>query len=223
MEILGTQEILGAIAAGLGDWRKLAQPLATRYRVADIAGGAAFVAAVAGAAATAGQDPEIRLRRGFVDVAVSSVDEDTGARWVTADDLELARTISGLAREHGLTAVPGEVAQVELALDTADDLVVAPFWSALLTGSPGHTVGDTVLDPTNRVPSLWFQGTEAHRTPRQRWHIDLWLAPEVAEERIAAAVTAGGTVVDDSAAPSFTVLADPDGNKVCVCTALDRD
>jgi len=41
MEILGTQEILGAIADGLGDWRKLAQPLATRYRVADTASGAA--------------------------------------------------------------------------------------------------------------------------------------------------------------------------------------
>ena len=39
MEILGTQEILGAIADGLGDWRKLAQPLATRYRVADTAVG----------------------------------------------------------------------------------------------------------------------------------------------------------------------------------------
>ena len=35
-------------------------------------------------------------------------------------------------------------------------------------------------------------------------------------------VAAGGTVVDDSEAPSFTVLADPDGNKVCVCTFLDR-
>ena len=36
-------------------------------------------------------------------------------------------------------------------------------------------------------------------------------------------MAAGGTVVDDSAAPSFTVLADPEGNKVCICTALDRE
>jgi 4a-hydroxytetrahydrobiopterin dehydratase len=118
--------------------------------------------------------------------------------------------------------VPGEVVQLELALDTADHTVVAPFWSALLTGEPGHVVGDTVLDPTNRVPSLWFQRTDAHEVPRQRWHFDVWLAPEVADERIAAAVAAGGTVVDDAGAPSFTVLADPDGNKVCVCTALTR-
>ena len=29
-------------------------------------------------------------------------------------------------------------------------------------------------------------------------------------------------VVDDGHAPSFVVLADPEGNKACVCTCLDR-
>ncbi|WP_155054729.1 VOC family protein [Streptomyces blattellae] len=222
METLSNLEIRRAIASGLGDWRKLAQPIAARYRVADIATAAAFAAAVAEVPVTVGQDPEIRLGRGFVDVALSTVDERTGGRWVTADDLELARAVSQIARAQGLTAVPGEVAQLELALDTADDKLVGPFWSALLTGEPGHVVGDTVLDPSNRVPSLWFQGTEPHEAPRQRWHLDLWLAPEVADERITAAVAAGGEVVDASQAPSFTVLADPEGNKVCICTALDR-
>lgn len=69
---------------------------------------------------------------------------------------------------------------------------------------------------------MWFQGTEDHDTPRQRWHFDLWLAPQEAEARIEAAVAAGGSVIDDSEAPSFTVLADPDGNKVCACTYLGR-
>ena len=48
----------------------------------------------------------------------------------------------------------------------------------------------------------------------------MWVAPEVADERIAAAVAAGGVIVDDRQAPSFTVIADPDGNKACVCTSL---
>lgn len=43
------------------------------------------------------------------------------------------------------------------------------------------------------------------------------MAPEVAEKRIAAAVAAGGTVVDDSDAPSLTVIADQDGNKGVGC------
>ncbi|MHB8457747.1 MAG: VOC family protein, partial [Acidimicrobiales bacterium] len=107
-------------------------------------------------------------------------------------------------------------------LDTAGEDSVGPFWSVLLTGSPDNKIYDSVFDPTGRVPGLWFQGTDAHETPRQRWHFDLWLAPEVAEARIAAAVATGGTVVDDSEAPSFTVLADPDGNRVCVCTASGR-
>ena len=61
-----------------------------------------------------------------------------------------------------------------------------------------------------------------HETPRQRFHIDLWVPHDVAEERIAAAVAAGGRVVDDENAPSFVVLADPEGNKACVCTCLNR-
>ena len=113
--------------------------------------------------------------------------------------------------------------QLEIALDTAHEDGVAPFWSVLLTGSPNNKIHDSVFDPTGRVPGLWFQGTEDRETPRQRWHFDLWLAPEVAVERIAAAVAAGGSVIDDTAAPMFTVLADPDGNRVCVCTSLGRD
>jgi 4a-hydroxytetrahydrobiopterin dehydratase len=72
------------------------------------------------------------------------------------------------------------------------------------------------------VPLLWFQHTDAHETPRQRFHFDLWVPPDVADERIAAAVAAGGRVVDDQNTPSFVVLADPDGNRACVCTCLDR-
>ncbi|KIF71414.1 hypothetical protein HY68_27070 [Streptomyces sp. AcH 505] len=224
MDRLSTPEILAAVAGDLGDWRKLAQPIAARYRPADAVGGAAFVGAVVQAAVAVGRCvPEVRLGDGFVDVVVFTVDDTNGARWVTAADLEFARTVSGLARERGLTAVPGQVAQVELALDAADEGAVGPFWSALLTGEPGNTVYGTVFDPTSRVPSVWFQRTGPHPVPRQRWHFDLWLAPEVADERIAAAVAAGGSVVDDAGAPAFTVLADPEGNKVCVCTALERD
>jgi 4a-hydroxytetrahydrobiopterin dehydratase len=100
------------------------------------------------------------------------------------------------------------------------------MWAALLTGGTdahGHgTIGDDIRDATGRVPILWFQDTEEHETPRQRFHLDVWVAPEAADERIAAAVAAGGTIVNDREAPSFTVIADADGNKACVCTSLAR-
>jgi 4a-hydroxytetrahydrobiopterin dehydratase len=217
MEKLSTREILDA---GLDDWRLLAQALHARYRVADFSAGAAFAGAVAEAAEVAGHHPGLKLTQRVVDVSVCTREDGL---WVTRKDLDLAREISEIARQQGLEAEPAAVAQLEMALDTWNENSVGPFWSVLLTGSPDNKIHDSVFDPTSRVPGLWFQGTDVHETPRQRWHFDLWLAPEVAPERIEAAVAQGGSVVDDSEAPSFTVLADPNGNKVCVCTCLGRD
>ena len=220
MEKLPTQAI---VDADLTDWRKLAQRLHGRFRCGDALAGAAFLAGAVRAASEAGlgEHLEAGLSGTHVDLRVST-HADGGGIWVTADDITLARRLSEVARRHSVVAVPGEVSQVELGLDTAFDERLGPFWAAVLTGDPAGVVADTVFDPTGQLPSIWFQGTEPHDTPRQRWHLDLWLAPEVARSRIDAAVAAGGTVVDDSEAPSFTVLADPDGNKVCVCTHLDR-
>lgn len=217
MDKLSTQEILDA---RLDDWRKLAQALHARYRVADFRAAAAFAGAVADAAEAAGHLPDIKMTQDVVDVSLCTREDGL---WVTGKDVAMARTISDIARQQGATPEPGGVTQIELALDTADDARVAPFWSALLTGSPDNHIYDSVFDPTGRVPSVWFQGTGEHDTPRQRWHFDLWLDPAVAQERIAAAVAAGGSVVYDDEAPSFTVLADPDGNRVCICTYLQRE
>ena len=74
-------------------------------------------------------------------------------------------------------------------------------------------------DATGRVPNLWFGDIDEHKAPAQRFHVEVYVAPEVAEQRIAAAVAAGGTVVDDSDAPSLTVIADQDGNRGVLCVA----
>ena len=222
MERLTTPDIL---AAGLDDWSKLAQGLHARFEIPDFPAGAAFVTAVADAAETAGHHPDLTLRYGAVDVVLATHEE---GMWVTSKDVDLARTISTIARDRGLTPAPDSVVQVELGLDTAHDDRLGPFWSAVLTGVPGNVIDNTVLDPAGLAPNAWFQTTDEGveladgPAPRQRWHLDVWVAPEVADARIAAAVAAGGVVVDASEAPSFTVLADPDGNKACICTALDR-
>lgn len=51
----------------------------------------------------------------------------------------------------------------------------------------------------------------------QRFHLEVYVTLEVAPQRIAAAVAAGGTVVDDGQAPSLVVIADQDGNRGAVC------
>lgn len=42
-------------------------------------------------------------------------------------------------------------------------------------------------------------------------------------ERVAAALRAGGTLLSDRAARAFWVLADAEGNEVCICTWQDRE
>lgn len=228
---LGIDQILHA---GLDDWRLLTGGLHGRFVTGDLAAGARFVAAVAEAArpvesgaVESGTDrPPLtaRLTDTFVDLSVGG----PNGEGVTRRDVDLARGISALAREQGLGAEPTSVVEIEMALDTADAAALGPFWAALLTGGPDAFTGTAgpystgnVLDLDGRAPLLWFQGTEPHETPRQRFHIDVWVPHDIASDRVAAAVAAGGRVVDDTHAPAFVVLADPDGNKACVCTCLD--
>ncbi|MEJ7689930.1 MAG: VOC family protein [Nocardioidaceae bacterium] len=215
MEKLTSKQILDA---RLDDWRKLAQALHARFLAGDFVSGLGFVTAVAEAAERANHHPDVTLSYPFVDVKLISHDVSQ----VTQRDIDLARRISDIAREQGIGAEPSALTELEFALDTADLAAVGPFWAALLTGSPDALRGDDVVDPGGRLPLLWFQHTDADKTPRQRFHLDLWVPHDLAEERIAAAVAAGGRVVDDEEAPSFVVLADPEGNRACVCTCLDR-
>ncbi|TKV25926.1 4a-hydroxytetrahydrobiopterin dehydratase [Arthrobacter sp. NamB2] len=215
MSILDTAQILDA---GLDDWRKLAQALHARFLTRDFSAGLAFVSAIGELAEEANHHPDIVLTYTHVDVKLISHD----ASGVTERDVDLARGISTLASERGIPADPSAAVVVELALDTADVAAAGPFWAALLTGDARAVDGDDVADPTGRVPLLWFQHTDAHETPRQRFHLDVWVPHDAAEARIAAAVAAGGTVVDAAQAPAFTVLADPEGNRACVCTILER-
>ncbi|MGG5260166.1 VOC family protein [Phycicoccus avicenniae] len=225
MDMLSGDEV---DAAGLTDWRRLAQGLHARYRVDDFAAAARFVTAVAEAGDAAGHHPRVTIGPGQVDLKLSSEDavyrEDDGTEhvveWMTARDVDLARRITEVAAAQGLTPDPAGVSVLELGLDTPDASRIAPVWAALLTGDPASrgrgTPGDEVRDAAQRIPNLWFDDP-GEGASAQRFHVEVYVAPEVAAERIAAAVTAGARVVDDSEAPRLVVLADPDGNRGVVC------
>lgn len=208
------------IAEDLDDWRLLAQALHARFRTGNFLAGVRFATAVGEAAEAANHHPDLTLTYPFVDASL--VSHDVGC--VTRRDVALARRISEIAREQGVGAEPGAVAQVELALDTAALSAQGPFWAALLTGDAYAVHGHDVVDPGGRVPLLWFQDTKQALAdgPQQRFHLDVWVPHDVAENRIALALDNGGTLVDEDSAPTFTVLADPEGNRVCVCTSVDR-
>ncbi|MGW6276395.1 4a-hydroxytetrahydrobiopterin dehydratase [Kribbella sp. NPDC055071] len=213
--------------ANLTDWRKLAQGLHARFLVDDFGAGVRFVAAVGEAGDAVGHHPRVSIGNGYVDFKLVSDDavyrDEDGTEyvveWVTQQDVDLARRITEIAVDHKAGADPASVSDIELGLDTADSATIAPVWAALLTGtaeSQGRgTPGDEIRDATGRVPNLWF-GDEPEN-PGQRIHIEVYVAPEAAAERIAAAVAAGGTVVDDTNAPGLTVIADQDGNRGVLC------
>jgi len=52
-------------------------------------------------------------------------------------------------------------------------------------------------------------------------HVDVSVAREQAEQRVAAALAAGGRIVEDSNAPAGWILADRAGNRVCIATWPD--
>src|SRR5687768_1136677 len=215
--------------ANLTDWRKLAQGLHARYLVDDFGTGARFVAAVGEAGDALGHHPRVAIGPGYVDLKLITDEAiyrdgkgtEHVVQWVTQQDVDLARRITEIAADHKVEADPGSVSTIELGLDTARSATIAPVWAALLTGNPdaqGHgSPSDEIRDATGRVPNLWFGDADERETARQRFHVEVYVAPEVAEQRIAAAVAAGGTVVDDSAAPGLTVIADQDGNTGVVC------
>lgn len=206
--------------AGLANWRVLLNAMHTRFATGDFATGLALVNAIGQAAEEANHHPDLDLRYPHLDVKLSS--HDVGG--LTERDLALARRISELATEAGVSARPEKATLLELALDTTDRAAIAPFWRAVF-GLPADAPGgdDEVVDPDGVVDTLWFQDTEPHDEPRQRFHLDLWVPHDVVEPRIAESLDAGGTLVSDAAAPSFWVLADAEGNKVCLCTWQERD
>ncbi|HWU33548.1 MAG TPA: 4a-hydroxytetrahydrobiopterin dehydratase [Marmoricola sp.] len=201
---------------GLDDWRTLQSKLHARFRTGNFAKGLAFVNAIAAAAEEMNHHPDIDLR--YTHVQITLISHDVGGK--TSRDVRLAQRISQLAAELGASSEPHLLTLIEPGLDTWNAAEVLPFWRALLA-SPENDRSE-VIDTLAFAPTIWFQETNEHATPRQRWHFDVWVALDEAEARIAAACAAGGTVVDASEAPSFTVLADPQGNRACVCTHYGR-
>ena len=201
-------------------WANLQGCLQTRIRTPDFSTGLAIVNAIGAAAEEMDHHPDLDLRYTHVDVRLTS--HDVGA--VSGRDLRLARVISAIAADAGVAVECATVSRLELGLDTPAFEVVGPFWRAVLAVEDlgPHGSADELRDPFGVLPPVWFQQS-GNEEPRQRWHPDVWVDPAQVQPRIEAARAAGGSVVSDAGAPSFWVLADPDGNRVCLCTWQERD
>jgi len=206
-------------AEGLDDWRFFLMKLHARFRTGSFVRGLELVTRITVAAEEANHHPDVVLTYPQVDIDLQSHD----VHGVTSRDIDLARRISAIAAELGIQSAPRDVSTLELALDVPDSAEVLPFWRTVL-GYADHQDWPEIIDPAGRNNTLWFQqAPEASGEVQQRFHLDIVVPREVAEERVQAAVAAGGTLVSEEAVPAYWVLADRHGNKVCVCTADGRE
>ncbi|WP_028652425.1 4a-hydroxytetrahydrobiopterin dehydratase [Nocardioides halotolerans] len=204
---------------GLDDWRFFLGRLHARFRTGSFVKGLELVTRITEAAEGANHHPDVVLTYPQVDVDL--VSHDVGG--VTSRDIDLARQISAIAADLGVESAPREVSTLELALDVPDATAVQSFWAAVL-GYDSHDAWPEVFDRGGRNNTLWFQkAPDASGEVQQRFHLDIVVPREVAEERVQAALDAGGTLVSTDAVPAFWILADAHGNKVCVCTADGRE
>lgn len=133
--------------------------------------------------------------------------------------IEVAAAISRVARERGATADRRGTQEVQLAIAARSDEIDLPFWRAVLGYAPLHE--DNALDPLGHGSTVWMQELDPGKPLRHAMHLDVSVAREVAEERLAAAVAAGGRIVEQSEAPAAWILADRAGNKVCIAAWPD--
>jgi 4a-hydroxytetrahydrobiopterin dehydratase len=186
---------------------------------------AAAAAAVDACAGDGGDHLTVDLRADRVELAL----QPRAARSVTVRDAELAGLITA-ALSDGLglaiaepAGTPRPVQLLEIAIDAMDIDAVRPFWKAV-TGyvdEPGG--GNGLVDPARQLPTIWFQQMDEPRPQRNRIHFDLNVAHDEAPVRLQAALDAGGVLVSEAEARAFWILADAEGNEICICTWQDRD
>ena len=218
-----------AAVADIG-WRYLLGTLAASVPVRSLAQ-TGEVAAAAVAACDDDADGHLRadLRPDRVELSLQT--RALGA--TTGRDTRLAHRIAEAVAGLGLAPAgptsaetPRPVEMLELAIDAMDIPAILPFWKAVMgyADEPGGTdPANAITDPAGQLPAIWFQQMDAPRPQRNRIHFDITVAHDEAEPRVRAALAAGGRLVDDSYARSFWVLADAEGNEVCVCAWTDRD
>jgi 4a-hydroxytetrahydrobiopterin dehydratase len=199
------------------DWRVVRDDASTHFRTASFAAGVALVEEIGRLAGAANLQPDVDVRSGGVTVRLRS---NTEGR-LSERDVELAGQISAAAREMGIPVDLTGLQIVQVAIDALVIPEVLPFWRAVL----GYLKvgGEDLHDPHSQGPPFWFQQMDAPRPQRNRIHIDLYVPHDQAEARVAAAIAAGGHMVNDENAPGWWTLADAEGNEVDVAPWPDLD
>ena len=201
-------------ADGVDDWVVLHGGATAVFRVPSAREAARLAEAIAGIPGLAGSGVLLTVADGGLTVRLS---RDLWA--LESRHIELARAVSAVARQHGAVSDRAAVQEVQLAIAAKADAIDLGFWRAVLGYAP--MADDNGVDPLGHGSTVWMQELDAAKSLRHAMHIDVSVAREHAEARVAAALAAGGRIVDDSEAPRSWILADHAGNRVCIAAWPD--
>lgn len=199
------------------NWRLVLGQLHLAVDCGGFADALAFVQAVGELAERLDHHPEVDLRFNWVHLSCWS--HDVGR--VTQRDIRFANAVDEIVAAQGFRVAHERTSVVEIGIDVSDVEACLRFWQAVT----GYRRRDEVhlVDEQQRGPVLWFQQLDEPRPQRNTMHLDWNVPHDLAGQRVADALAAGGVLVTDEFAPSWWVLADPEGNEVCICTWQGRD
>lgn len=201
-------------AEGIDDWVVLHGGATAVFRVGSIREAGRLADAVAAVPGLAGSGALLTVADTRLTVRL------TRDLWLLeARHVELARAVSAVARAHEAPADRAAVQEVQLAISAKPDAIDVGFWRAVLGYDPMSD--DNAVDRLGHGSTVWMQDLDAAKPLRHAMHVDVSLAREHAEARVAAAVAAGGRIVVDSDAPGAWILSDRAGNRVCIAAWPD--
>lgn len=208
---------------GAEDWRVVGDGACAFFRTASFAEAVRLVQAIGGLPGVEDHRPDIDIRGDGVTVRLVTAASDYFG--MSTLNLELARKISGVAREQAVPSDPSAVQSVLVVPGAPDIAGVMPFWRAVLGYEPrADSPAEDLVDPHNRGPAFWFeQMKEARPGGGGAVHVAVWVPHDQAEARIAAAVAAGGRIVRADFAPAWWTLADAAGNEADISTVMSRE
>jgi 4a-hydroxytetrahydrobiopterin dehydratase len=208
----GWREFLSA--EGVDDWVVLHGGATAVFRVPSLVAAAQLAEAVARVPGLDGSGALLTIADGRLTVRLSR-----GVFRLEEQHIALARNVSAVAQAHGAVAEPTAAQEVQLAIAAKPDGVDVGFWRAVL-GYRG-LADDNAIDPLGHGSTVWMQELDPAKPLRHAMHVDVSVAREHVDSRLAAALAAGGRVVDDADAPAAWVLADRAGNRVCIAAWPD--
>ena len=210
-------------ADGVEGWRVVGDGACAFFPTGSFAESARLVQTIGELPGLDAHQPDVDVRHDGVTVRLVTVTEDYYG--LTTDDIELARRISAVAKDLGLTAEASSVQSLLVIPGAPNTAEVMPFWRAALGYEPrGDSPDEDLVDPRGRGPSFWFEPMDEPRSDGGgAIHVAIWVPYEQAEARVAAALAAGGRMVRDTFAPAWWTLADAAGNEADIATTMSRD